>query len=184
MIFAFIGPSGGGKSTIAEQMGIQQIISTTTRSIRQGEIDGVHYHFIDEDTFINLLKHECMLEFTNYAGNYYGLQRADVQRVIDSNKDAYCILDEVGIRYVKEKFGDKVVVIFVYAGAETLKERLKFRGENEDTIDKRISQVENELKNVHMADIVIDTTGFHPADAYQYFKILYKHYLKDKEEQL
>ena len=77
-LFILSGPSGVGKGTVRESIlkdasiNLTYSISMTTRSPREGEIDGVHYHFVSKDFFENAIKNDEFLEYAQFVGNYYG----------------------------------------------------------------------------------------------------------------
>ena len=82
-IFILSGPSGSGKGTVLksamrEHPDMFLSVSATTRGPRQGEIDGVHYHFIDDDAFLKMIDRDQLLEHAGYAGNFYGTPRIPV----------------------------------------------------------------------------------------------------------
>ena len=75
--FIISGPSGVGKSTVLKELlsgrdDLYFSISATTRAMRKGEIDGVHYHFIDVEKFQEMINQDAFLEYAEYVGNFYG----------------------------------------------------------------------------------------------------------------
>lgn len=157
MIWVFTGPSASGKTSLAKAIGLKKIISTTTRKRREGEVDGVDYHFISRSKF-KLLYDLCeFVEHTIYDGNLYGLHISDIEDAIESNEDTYCIVDHIGVEYLKRNFNNNVRVIFVYADKEVLRERMIQRGDSLESIEKRLSTYENEMKYKDYADYIICT---------------------------
>lgn len=135
-ILLLVGTSGAGKTTLGnflETLGIPQLVSCTTRQKREGEIDGLTYHYVTKEKFDNLDK----LEQTEYAGNYYCLTRDEVER---HNEDlVYCIVDSEGVQQIQYNYGkENVVVINIIIGLHQMRDRLEARGDAEDEIKKRI----------------------------------------------
>lgn len=153
-LLLLVGISGSGKSTLGmelQKMGIQELISCTTRQMRKGEIDGVTYHYITKEEFDKLDK----LEQTYYSGNYYCLSRQELER--HKEDLAYCIVDQFGVRQIKQNFRN-VYVIYVHINKQQQEERLRNRGDTEDEIKNRIAySVKNdEVKNdIELADYII-----------------------------
>ena len=76
-LFVITGPSGAGKGTVLKQVmqSLDQLyfsVSATTRAPREGEVDGVHYHFLTKERFEELIANDRFLEYARYAENYYG----------------------------------------------------------------------------------------------------------------
>ena len=81
-------PSGCGKDTILEQLfkindNLAYSVSATTRAMREGEIDGVSYHFHTRESFESMIKNNEVLEYTEYCGNYYGTPKKAVQDMLN-----------------------------------------------------------------------------------------------------
>ena len=95
-IFILSGPSGCGKGTVLksamrEHPDMFLSVSATTRGPRQGEIDGVHYHFIDDDAFLKMIDRDQLLEHAGYAGNFYGTPRIPVDEALDQGRDVFAV---------------------------------------------------------------------------------------------
>ena len=95
-IFILSGPSGCGKGTVLksamrEHPDMFLSVSATTRGPRQGEIDGVHYHFIDDDAFLKMIDRDQLLEHAGYAGNFYGTPRIPVDEALDQGRDVMLV---------------------------------------------------------------------------------------------
>ena len=95
-IFILSGPSGCGKGTVLksamrEHPDMFLSVSATTRGPRQGEIDGVHYHFIDDDAFLKMIDRDQLLEHAGYAGNFYGTPRIPVDEALDQGRDVMAL---------------------------------------------------------------------------------------------
>ena len=86
--FIISGPSGVGKSTVLKSLlgnreDIYFSVSATTRSPREGEVNGVHYHFIDADTFREWIAKDEFLEYAEYVGNFYGTPKKYVDAAME-----------------------------------------------------------------------------------------------------
>ena len=148
------GPSGGGKSTLAtflKENGYKGLVTCTTRKPRDGEVDGVSYHFFDnKEDFLALEK----IEYVEYSNNFYGLSVKEVED--NKNVDSVCVLEINGAKKYKELFPD-AKLIFVYAPIKDLKIRMQKRGDKLENIESRLSNIEklDEMGNSKYADKVI-----------------------------
>ena len=143
-ILLLIGASASGKTVIGkylQTLGISELISHTTRPIRQGEIPNKTYYYITKEEFVNLDK----LERTYYAGNYYCLSRQEVER---HNEDlVYCIVDQEGVKQIRTNY-DNVVVINIGVSYLQMFIRMLHRKDKLKDIIKRIKYAitTNEIK--------------------------------------
>ncbi|RIA81406.1 guanylate kinase [Glomus cerebriforme] len=172
------GPSGSGKSTLLNRL-FQDYpakfgfsVSHTTRSPRPGEVNGVQYHFISRDEFVNLIKENKFIEYAEFSGNLYGTSIAAVKSV--SSQGKICILDiELnGVKAVKKTDLNTRFVFIKPPSLEILKERLLGRKtETEESIQARLNAAEEELAYANQEgshDIVITNDDLDTA--YEKFK--------------
>lgn len=160
-LILLIGCSTSGKNTFRDFLqilGIPKLISHTTRPIRQGEVNGETYHYITEKEFKKLDK----LEYTYYAGNYYGLSREEIEK---HNEDLVCcIVDIKGVESIRKNYGkENIVVINLNISLKEMVKRLYKRGSSEEEISERIKYtLENdEIKNDFLiADYTIRNNDF------------------------
>ena len=161
-IFILSGPSGSGKGTVLksamrEHPDMFLSVSATTRGPRQGEIDGVHYHFIDDDAFLKMIDRDQLLEHAGYAGNFYGTPRIPVDEALDQGRDVMLEIDVQGAQQVYAKRPDAVRIFLAPPSWSELERRLTERGTDDaDKVQKRLLRAKVELKM---------------ADAYDYFVI-------------
>ena len=156
-------PPGGGKTTITREImrldpETQLSISATTRAIRPGEQDGVHYHFIDEPRFKAMVEAGEMLEHAFVYNNYhYGTPKAPVEKALASGRDVLFDIDWQGTRQLKEKMPKDVVTIFILPPSwKTLADRLHGRArDTEDEIQRRLSKSQEEIAHYKEFDYVI-----------------------------
>jgi len=161
-ILVLSGPSGAGKSTIinaaSDEIGEYYFsVSTTTRTAREGEIDGVDYYFVTKEEFEADIKAGEFLEYAKVHGNYYGTSLKPVKEALLQGKLVIFDIDVQGHRLVREAMGDEVVSAFITPPSLTeLKSRLTSRGSDDiDVINKRLQNAKDEIKAIGEYDYVI-----------------------------
>ena len=166
MRLAIIGPSGCGKSFIASYLkenGFVGYVTHTTRPMRVGEIQDVSYHFVDIDTFMKTKTIESN-EYPAGSGKYYGLSVKEVEE--KSDKNVVAVLDINGAMALKKAFPDTKIV-FVWAPIELLEERMRSRGDSEESIKERLENVtkSREYENCKYADYILNNIDIESARA-------------------
>jgi guanylate kinase len=159
-LFIISAPSGCGKGTILSEIlkdkNFYLSVSATTRSPRDGEIDGVNYRFMSTAEFEGLIESGNMLEYAQYCGNYYGTPIDKVKENLSQGKNVILEIEVQGAMQVKEKFPDAVLIFIVPPSLEVLKERLTKRNtEDEDTINLRVQTAEKELQFKNEYDYIV-----------------------------
>jgi guanylate kinase len=134
-LFIVSGPSGVGKSTVlhallARRENARFSISATTRPIREGEVDGVDYHFISVETFRAWIAENDFLEYAEYVGNFYGTPKKSVQAALDAGQDIILDIEIQGAMQVAERMPDAVKIFIGPPSWEELERRLVSRGAN------------------------------------------------------
>lgn len=146
-ILVLSGPSGCGKSSLISEIlkvekDIYFSISTTTRPIREGEKEGVNYHYISVEQFEKEIEEGAFLEWAKVHGNYYGTSLKPIYRAIDEGKLVILDIDVQGHAIVKEKFPRILTSVFMTTPSKAeLKRRLMHRGTDPETV------IETRLKN-------------------------------------
>lgn len=162
----FVGPSGIGKNTIINKLRemypdrFAYSVSHTSRSPREGEVNGVNYHFVDREKFEDMIKNNKFLEYAEVHGNYYGTSFESINEVENSGK--ICILDlniDGAINVSKSHL--KPFIIFLRpVSLQALERRLRQRGtESDELVQKRMHTAEEEMRrfeeNKSVWDLVI-----------------------------
>lgn len=160
------GPSGVGKGTIVNHLKdiykerndhLYLSVSCTTRSPREGEIDGVSYYFIAEKEFKKRIKKGDFLEYNKYGtGKYYGTPKSTTIEYLDKGYDVILEIDINGYRQIKESYPDCIGIFIMPPSIDELYSRLKNRNtETEDVIKVRLEAAENEITNRDIYDYII-----------------------------
>lgn len=171
-ILVLSGPSGAGKSSLLNEV-IGDIgecyfsISTTTRPIREGEIDGVHYHFVDEAEFKKDIEEEFFLEYAFVHGNYYGTSIKPVKEALKDGKLVIFDIDVQGNATIINRLGDITTSVFISPPTlSELKKRLEARStDSQEVIDRRIDMAKREIQRISEYDFLIVNDDFAAAAA-------------------
>ncbi len=150
-VFVITGPSGVGKGTLISRLlervpGLELSVSATTREPREGETDGVDYHFLSAEEFDRRIEAADFLEFATYSGNRYGTLRSEVRRRLDAGHSVVLEIEVQGARQVRAAMRESVQVFIAPPDPAVLRERLQGRGtDSPDAIDARLEVAELEL---------------------------------------
>ncbi|ABB15039.1 MULTISPECIES: guanylate kinase [Carboxydothermus] len=161
MLVVVSGPSGAGKGTICQEIrkrnpNLFYSISATTREKRVGEIDGVHYYFIDRQQFEKMIANDEFLEWADVYGNYYGTPKKPVFEALARGQDVILEIDIKGARQVKKTYPEGVFVFILPPSISILEERLRKRGtDKEEIIVKRMQMAWEEIANCDWYDYLI-----------------------------
>ena len=157
-------PSGCGKSTIINAIAdrgyvpFEFSVSATNRKPREGEQDGVNYHFLSDNEFKSHIVAGDFVEFEEvYPGRYYGTLKSEIERRLDSGINIVLDLDVKGGVNVKRLYPDRSLSIFIQPPSiDALKERLLKRGtETDETLADRLGRAEYELSFVPQFDVAV-----------------------------
>ena len=148
-MIVLLGDSCSGKSTIEKQLGLNKIVSYTTRSIRKNETDHVDYHFISKDNYIDLLNNGFFAEYTCYNGWYYAIAKEDC---LDNS---IAVVEPVGFRQLKKLSYLNITSFYLKVEERERVTRMMKRGDNVMESFRRVisdqglfSGVENEVDYV------------------------------------
>jgi guanylate kinase len=162
-------PSGAGKTSLLKALledaeGVGLSISHTTRDKRPGEQDGVHYHYVDEATFTQMVADGAFLEHAKVFDNYYGTSQAAVVAQLASGQDVILEIDWQGAQQVRKHFPQAVGIFILPPSKTALRERLTDRGQDDTTIiDRRMRDAEAEMSHYHEFDYVVVNDDFETA---------------------
>ncbi len=160
-LFLISGPSGSGKDTVLKEIfkkcpEIAFSISTITRPMRAGEIEGEKYNFISVEQFKKMLDNDELLEHNVFVGNYYGTPKAPVDKCLNSGRDMIAEVDVNGARQIRGRIKDAVSIFIMPPSLNVLKERLSNRGtESEELVNKRINEALREIACAAEYDYIV-----------------------------
>ena len=161
MLILFSGPSGVGKDTVLDVVlekdkTLQKSISLTTREIRENEVDGKDYYFIDLSKFEQMIENGEVLEFAKYGKNFYGTPKAPVDKWLSEGKTIILKIEVQGAENIKKLYPDSIAIFLMPPSMSELESRLRFRGtENEEDIARRLEIAKNEVKKSANYDFVV-----------------------------
>ena len=161
-ILVLSGPSGAGKSSliarIIDHIGATYFsISTTTRPMREGEHDGIHYHFVSVEEFKREIEAEMFLEYALVHGNYYGTSLSPVKKALKEGQLVIFDIDVQGHDAVQSRLSDITTSVFVTTPTlEELKLRLHNRHtDSEEIIRKRLEMAIREVQRISEYDFLV-----------------------------
>ena len=161
MLFVISGPAGAGKSEIVKTVlkkhpDVKLSVSCTTRAPRPGEVDGVHYHFVSDERFDELVSQDAFYEWAHVHQNRYGTLKSVVQKELDKGNDLILEIDVQGCLQVLKQDKEAVGIFVSPPSRENLEKRLRGRGtESEESIRVRLNNVAGEVATAYKYDYVI-----------------------------
>ena len=160
-LFIISGPSGSGKDTILKEFfkkhpEVKFSISSISRPMRAGEVEGEKYNFISRETFLKLIEENMLLEYNEFCGNFYGTPKAPVLACLESGKDMILELDVNGAANVRREMPEAVSVFVMPPSYEVLYNRLCGRGtEKPEVIEKRMKTALTEIARAKEYDYIV-----------------------------
>ncbi len=161
------GPSGCGKSSLInailkEEKDIYFSISTTTREMREGEQEGINYHYISKKQFQKEIEEGLFLEWAEVHGNYYGTSLKPIYKAIEEGKLVILDIDVQGHAIVKTKFPRILTSIFLTTPSQKeLKHRLEHRGtDTQETIETRLNNAKEEMARIEEYEYLLINDDF------------------------
>ena len=155
------GPSGVGKGTLVARLRerhpeIWLSVSATTRAPRSGEIDGIHYFFHSKERFNELVQSGGLLEWAEFAGNYYGTPRQPVSERVAKGIPVLLEIELEGARQVRKSLPEAIQLFLAPPSVDELEKRIRGRGtEAEEAIQRRLKRAQEELAAQTEFDAVI-----------------------------
>jgi len=168
MLVIISGPSGVGKDTIIDALKARSrrppfhfVVTCTTRPPRDGEVNGVSYHFLGRNDFLAMRHADQFLEANEVHGNWYGTPRAEVRRALQVGEDVILKIDVQGAQVVKEQVPEALLIFVVPPSLEALFQRLRNRAtESVDQLELRQRNAALELARQHDYNhVVVNETG-------------------------
>ena len=165
-LFVLAAPSGGGKTSLVAALlerepGIRLSVSYTTRAARPGEIDGVHYHFVDEQRFHELRANGEFLEHAFVHGYWYATSATWLRDQVAHGRDVLLEIDWQGAAQVRRLIPDAVHIFILAPSLASLKERLEKRGQDSpEVILRRLDAAREEMRHCSEFDYVIMNQDF------------------------
>lgn len=166
-VLVLSGPSGAGKSSlinaIVDDIGDYYFsISTTTRPMRKGEKEGVHYYFVSEEEFQKDIEQDLFLEYALVHGNYYGTSLKPVKDALNQGKLVIFDIDVQGNTAIKNRLGDITTSVFITPPSlSELKKRLVDRStDSDEVIENRIKMAKREIQRTSEYDFVVINDDF------------------------
>jgi guanylate kinase len=159
------GPSGVGKSTVVAELAkaapqIWISVSVTTRRPRPGEVDGRHYHFVDDGQFDRLVAEGALLEWACFSGHRYGTPRAPLKAKLDAGVSCLLEIDVAGARQVRQAAPEARLVFLAPPSWDELVRRLTGRGtERPEVLERRLAAAKEELAAADEFDITLVNTS-------------------------
>ena len=156
-------PSGAGKTTLTRMLlqnkdiDLTLSVSVTTRARRMSEVDGLHYHFVDQNRFRELRDGAALLEWAEVHGNFYGTPRPPVEALLRAGRDVLFDIDYQGTQQIRSRARDDVATIFILPPSmRELRARLERRAEDKpEVIARRLEAARNEITRWTLYDYVL-----------------------------
>jgi len=165
-LYILSAPSGGGKSSLAQALvessgDVGVSVSHTTRAPRPGERDGIHYHFVDKETFAAMVAAGDFLEHAQVFDHFYGTSRAAVQSLLAQGKNVLLDIDWQGMRGIKAQVPEATSIFILPPSREELENRLRSRGQDSDgIIARRMRDAVSEMRHYDEFDYILVNDDF------------------------
>lgn len=148
----FCGPSGSGKGTVSKgflhkpEFDFHFSVSATTRPKREGEEDGIHYHFLQKEVFEQWISEDLFYEWAEFAGNYYGTPIAPVMEELNNGFNVFLEIEYQGVEQLIKKAPEAITIFLAPPSIEELERRLRSRDtDSEAAIVKRVEVAKHEI---------------------------------------
>jgi guanylate kinase len=168
-LFIITAASGAGKTSLVRALlqqdpQIQLSVSYTTRQPRVGEVNGEHYHFVDEASFLKMLDENDFLESAHVHGARYGTSKTCVNEVLAAGQDLILEIDWQGAAQVRQLYPEAISIFILPPSMQELQSRLLGRGQDSDeVITKRLAAAKDEMSHVGEFDYVTINDKFEVA---------------------
>ena len=171
-LFIISSPSGAGKSSLLTALlsrynsdgRMALSVSHTTRAMRPGEENGVHYHFVSKEEFQALIAREAFFEWAEVFGNYYGTSKELIEQALAKGIDVFLDIDWQGARQIRELYNATQSIFVLPPSLPILEQRLIGRGQDStEVIAKRMAQAVSEMSHYPEYDYLIINDDFEQA---------------------
>ena len=169
LLFVVSAASGTGKTSLVKALldrvtNLHVSVSHTTRGQRPGELDGVHYHFTEKDSFLALVEQGGFIEYAEVFGNYYGTAQATVKEQLAKGHDVLLEIDWQGAQQVRKLFPDSKQIFILPPSQFDLRQRLSNRGtDSVDVIERRLGCAVEDMQQYVNFDYLIINDDFNKA---------------------
>ncbi|SEQ01660.1 guanylate kinase [Ectothiorhodospira magna] len=168
-LFIVSAPSGAGKTSLVAALlearpDLVVSISHTTRAPRQGEVDGVHYHFVNAERFLGMIEDNAFLEHARVFDHYYGTSRAAVEAELNQGRDVILEIDWQGAQQVRRQLSDSQSIFIIPPTRDALRTRLQARGKDSSAvIERRMQDAVKEMTHYVEYDYLVVNDRFEEA---------------------
>ena len=168
-LFIIAAPSGCGKTSLVEALikktkNLCVSVSHTTRPPRPDEVNGINYYFVSINEFEEMIKNNAFVEHATVFDNHYGSSTKLIREKLDEGVDVILEIDWQGARQVKENMPNSISIFILPPSNEALLGRLKQRAQdNDETINKRMSDAQNQMQHFNEFDYLVINDDFNSA---------------------
>ena len=168
-LFIIAAPSGCGKTSLVEALikktkNLCVSVSHTTRPPRPDEVNGINYYFVSINEFEEMIKNNAFVEHATVFDNHYGSSTKLIREKLDEGVDVILEIDWQGARQVKENMPNAISIFILPPSNEALLGRLKQRAQdNDETINKRMSDAQNQMQHFNEFDYLVINDDFNSA---------------------
>ena len=168
-LFIIAAPSGCGKTSLVEALikktkNLCVSVSHTTRPPRPDEVNGINYYFISINEFEEMIKNNAFVEHATVFDNHYGSSTKLIREKLDEGIDVILEIDWQGARQVKENMPNAISIFILPPSNEALLGRLKQRAQDDEiTINKRMSDAQNQMQHFNEFDYLVINDDFNSA---------------------
>ena len=168
-LYTVSAPSGAGKTSLVNALvercgGVQVSVSHTTRPMRPAEKEGVNYHFVSENVFVDMLDRAEFLEHAQVFGNLYGTSRVWLEKQLERGFDVILEIDWQGARQVKLLLPETQSIFILPPSRQALQERLRLRGQDDPgVIEGRMNAAVAEMSHYVESDFLVVNKDFDQA---------------------
>ena len=168
-LYIISAPSGAGKTSLVHAVvailpNVVVSVSHTTRKMRDGEVDGKDYHYVDEPHFQEMIANDEFLEHASVFGNRYGTSKQQIQDQLLSGKDVILEIDWQGARQIRQLMSGCKSIYILPPSIQALRDRLQSREQDsDDVIESRMREAVSEMMHYAEFDYIVINDDFDQA---------------------